>query len=78
MKIKTSKKFRIDLLDFLKSLIIAGLSGCAMIAQQLIDTDSLDKVNWKAVLMAFVGGCLSYLIKNFFTPTRTIIKDEQV
>jgi len=62
-----SKKFALSVLDFLKGLLIAALTSGAMILQQVLDSGNLDTVNWKAVLMAAIGGGLSYIVKNFFT-----------
>ena len=71
-----SKKFALSVLDFLKGLLIAALTSGAMILQQGLDAGNLDTVNWKTVLMAAVGGGLSYIIKNFFTDfTKTDTKE---
>lgn len=72
---KTSKKYRLDLLDIAKALLIAALTPVLVIVQSTLDNGSLT-FNWKAIGMAAIAGGLSYLIKNFFTPTQIIIKDE--
>lgn len=72
---KTSKKYRLDLLDLGKALLIAALTPVLVIVQSTLDSGSLT-FNWKAIGMAAIAGGLSYLLKNFFTPQQIIIKNE--
>lgn len=63
---KQSKKFSINWVDAGKGLIVAGLTSLLVFAQESIDSGSL-QFHWKPCAMAFIGGAVGYLIKNFFT-----------
>lgn len=74
-KITTSKKFRINWLDIGKALLIAVITPVLVIIQAELDSGKMP--SWKSIGMAAVGGAVAYLIKNFFTPSKTIIKNEE-
>ncbi len=62
-----AKKYRLNILDFIKGFIIASLSGAIFVIQKYADSGTLDVNNLKPVYMAFIAGGAGYLIKNFFT-----------
>lgn len=74
--ISTSKQFSLNLQDLLKGLIIAALTPALVIIQQSIAAGSL-VFDWKAIGMAAISGGLAYLIKNFFTPSQTILVEDK-
>lgn len=73
MKITTSKIFTINRLDILKALIMAILTPALVIIQSSLDAGKLN-FNWKAIGMAAVAGGGSYILKNFFSQTKVIVK----
>lgn len=74
MNITTSKIFTIDRLDILKALLIALLTPVLVIVQSSLDAGNLS-LNWKSIAMASIGGGLAYILKNFFSQSKVIIKD---
>lgn len=73
MKITTSKIFSLDWLDAAKGLLMAALAAGFMTAQELLDK-GVDIFDWHLVGKAAVSGFLGYLIKNFFSPSKVVIK----
>lgn len=70
---KTSPLFNLDWRDAGKALIVATLTPVIPIVQQSIEAGSLT-FNWKAIGVAAAGGFVAYLIKNFFTPEKVVMK----
>lgn len=83
-QIVTSKKFSLNLNDFFKGLIVAGITSSVALLEQVINswvvTESLsfNKVDLILVSKAFVGGALGYLIRNFFQSSKIEIKGEDI
>lgn len=75
-KITTSKKFRLNWLDVAKAGLMAALTPVLVLIQNSIDA-GVFTINWKSLAMAAVGGFVAYLIKNFFTPAKVVVKAEQ-
>lgn len=76
MKIITSKKFRLNLRDYAKGLLMAAGTSAGVVIQNVIDAGDFIHLKWKPILMAAIGGGLTYLIKNFLSPSKVIIKSE--
>lgn len=82
MKITTSKKFSINWQDVLKGLVIAVVTGiiatCGQVFESWLNspTFTIDRVSIVLVLKAAIGAGAAYLFKNFFSPSKTIIKNE--
>jgi len=74
-KIITSKIFSLNWYDLLKALIVAILTPILVVIQNSLAMGELT-INLKTVLIVGLSGGLGYIIKNFFTPSHTIIKDE--
>jgi uncharacterized membrane protein len=63
-----SKLFTLAAPDWLKGLIMAGISAVVTYAYQAIQSGTLFNVTFlKGMGLAAAGAILSYLIKNFFT-----------
>ena len=60
-------------IDGLKGGIVAAISAALTTIYQAISDGSFDKINWKVVGLAALGMFISYLLKNIFTPSQTII-----
>ena len=71
---KTSKQFSLDYRDILKGLLMSILTPALFIVQQSLDKGEL-VFNYKQVAVAAVAGGVAYLIKNFLTPSKTIINN---
>ncbi len=76
IKIITSKIFSLNSLDFAKAFLVAIITPVLVLLQNSLDAGEFT-FNWKPILMAAIGGGLAYLIKNFFTPSQTIIKGKE-
>lgn len=63
---KQSKQFSINWRDVSKGLIVAIGTPVLLAVERVIDAGKMD-FSWKALLMAGIGGGVTYLIKNFFT-----------
>jgi hypothetical protein len=74
MRITSSKIFTIDRLDILKALLMSLLTPALVIIQSSLDAGNLN-FNWKAIGMAAVAGGGSYILKNFFSQSKVIIKE---
>lgn len=61
-----SKKFRLNLRDITRGLVMAALTPVVFLVQQSIDAGSLD-MEPKKLGFAAVAGAVAYLIKNYFT-----------
>ncbi len=73
----TSKKFALNWLDIAKASIMAALTPVIVLIQQSIDAGNF-VFHWKALMMAAIGGFAGYLLKNFFTPSKIILKGDDV
>ena len=73
MKTIESKQFRLNLNDWLKALLVAAITPALVVIQTSLDQGHLE-LNWKAIGIAAISGGVAYLIKNFFTPTQTVVK----
>jgi hypothetical protein len=74
-KAKVQKQFSLGWLDVAKALLIAMITPVLVLIQNSIDAGQFS-FHWKPILMTAIGGGVAYLIKNFFTPTQTVIKGE--
>lgn len=71
--INTSQQFWLNARDFGKALIIAALSTPITIILTSLEAGKFD-IDWKALGIMAAGSAASYLLKNFFTPSQTVIK----
>lgn len=69
----TSKQLTLNLNDFWKGLLVAVISPVFTIVLESLNLGSLT-FDWKAIGTTALIGLLSYLSKNFFSPSQTIIK----
>lgn len=70
---KTSPLYSINWKDAIKSLVIAVGSPVLVAVERVIDAGKMD-FSWKSLAMIGIGGGVSYLLKNFFTPAQTVTK----
>ena len=74
IQVKVVEKYSIDWKDVGQGLILAIGTPVAVMLQQSIEAGNWT-FNWKVIGMAAVGGGLTYLIKNFFKRTATIVTE---
>ena len=79
--VSTSKQYSLDYKDLGKGALVAALTPVAFVLQQIADTVFTQQkpisslhLDWRSILMASLGAAAAYLIKNFFTPSQTIIQ----
>lgn len=68
----TSKQFTINVKDLLRGLLLSVMNAVLTTAYTSISAGSLT-FNWKAIGLVASGTAISYLLKNFFTPSQTVI-----
>lgn len=71
--VTTSKRFTLDWIDAGKGLILAALTPALYQLYSYLDADN-EPINWKKLGKIAVTAGVGYLIKNFFSPSKTIIK----
>jgi hypothetical protein len=71
----TSGPGAISYRDLIKGAVMAGISAVLTTIYSAIDTGGLDSVNWKSVLTVTILAVTSYLLKNFFAPTKLVIEN---
>lgn len=74
-KFTTSKKYTINWRDVAKASLMAALTPVLVLIQNSLDA-GVFVFYWKPLAMSAVGGFLAYLMKNFFTPSKTIEPNE--
>lgn len=71
-KVRISKKGSVSLKDALRGLLIASLTSALVLVQTSIDSGRL-VFHWKEIIMAAIGGGVSYVLKNWlFEPAKVI------
>lgn len=72
--VTTSKQFSLKLNDFWKGLIMAVGTPVASILLLALQAGSFD-FDWKTIGTVAAAALLTYLMKNFFTPSAVVVKD---
>ena len=62
-----SKKYQLNILDYIKGFIVSVLSVMLFAAQQMADSGTLSITNYKPIIMVSISAAAGYLIKNLFT-----------
>lgn len=74
-QITTSKQFRINWRDAGKGCIVAALTaGLTAVYTALTDVP-VHTIDWKVVGIAAATAGVGYIIKNWLTPSQTVIKN---
>jgi hypothetical protein len=68
----TSRQFRLKVPDWLKGLLIATFTTPITLLYTSVAAGSFT-INWKAEGLVASAGFLSYIMKNFLTPSQTVI-----
>lgn len=72
---QTSQFLSLDWNDLGKGLIVATLTPILLIIQESLNAGAFT-IDYKHIGMAAVAGGVGYLIKNLFTPTKEVVKNE--
>lgn len=70
---QTNKLHSLNYRDLLRGLLIAALTAVITSIYEGISQGGFDNIEWKETLAIGVTAGLSYLIKNFFTPTEIVV-----
>lgn len=70
---KTSNLFSLDWQDIAKGFAIAVVGAVLTAVQNVVSAGSFD-LKWQQIVSVAVTAGVSYLLKNFFTSSQTIIK----
>lgn len=70
---QTNKQYSLNYRDLLRGLLIAVLTAVITSVYEAISQGGFDVIEWKETLAIAVTAGLSYLIKNFFTPTEIVV-----
>lgn len=71
LTVVTSKKFTLNVSDFLKSLAVAALSAPLLVILTSISSGQFN-INWTEEWHLAASSAAAYLIKNFFTESHTV------
>lgn len=73
--VTTSKKFNLNLSDWVRGLLVAVITGPITIIIQSLNEGSLT-FNWKTIITVGLSAALSYVVKNWLlTPNEITIKN---
>jgi hypothetical protein len=71
---QTNKQYTLNYRDVLRGLLIAVLTAVTTtIYEAITQPGGFDAIEWKEVGAIGVAAGLSYLLKNFFTPTEIVV-----
>lgn len=73
----TSKQWTLSAVDFLKGLLMAVISAVLTFVATSINSGSVH-FDWKAIGVVALITAISYLAKNFGTPSAIIIKNPEL
>lgn len=69
--VRLSKKFTLDIPDFVRGAILSALTAGLTIVQQSLEAGQL-KFNWTVIGTASISAFVAYLMKNYFEPAKVI------
>lgn len=70
----TSSQFTLNIRDVLRGLLIAVLSPVFTVLLTSLNAGALT-FDWKAIGVVALSAALSYIAKNFFTPSQVVLAD---
>lgn len=73
--IVTSKQYTINWRDAGKGVLVSAITGALTAAEQALTTTPV-VISWKTIGIAGLAALGAYLLKNFFTPSQTVIKPD--
>src|SRR5687768_760475 len=70
---QTNKQYTLNYRDLLRGLLIAVITATITSVYEAISQGGFETIEWKETLAIAVTAGLSYLIKNYFTPTEIVV-----
>ncbi len=70
---QTNKQYSLNYRDALRGLLVAVLTATLTAILDALNVNGIDHLNWKAVGIIGLTAGISYLVKNFFTPTEIVV-----
>lgn len=70
--VRLSKKFTLQVPDFVRGAILSALTAGLTIVQQSLEAGQL-KFNWTVIGTASISAFVAYLMKNYFEPAKTVV-----
>ena len=71
-EVRLSKKFTLQVPDFVRGAILSALTAGLTIVQQSLEAGQL-KFNWTVIGTASISAFVAYLMKNYFEPAKVIV-----
>jgi hypothetical protein len=71
---QSSAIFNLDWRDAAKGLLVSVVSAVLTVVYESLEQGEM-KFDWKHIGIVAATTAASYLLKNFFTPTKTIVKE---
>jgi len=72
-EVVTSKQFTVNWRDILKGLLMAVIGAALSPVLESLEVGNW-VIDWKHVAAGAITAGVAYLMKNFFTPSKTVIK----
>ncbi len=73
ISVVTSKQFTVNIRDLLRGGLLAVISAVLTTIQTSLAANTF-VMNWKAIGIVATTTLISYLLKNFFEPAKTIVE----
>ncbi len=70
--VTTSKQYTLNWRDAGKGILVSAVTGALTVAEQALTTTPV-VISWKAIALAGLAALIAYLLKNFLTPSATVI-----
>lgn len=71
----TNQQYQLNWNDLTRGLLLAVISAVLTAVLEGLNEGGFEAINWKAILLVGATTAVSYLVKNFFTPTEIVVKD---
>lgn len=72
---QTNKQYTLNYRDLLRGLLIAVITAVLTSALDALNVGGIDNLNWKSIGVIGLTAGISYLVKNYFTPTEIVVVD---
>lgn len=70
----TNKQYTLNWNDLTRGLLLAVISTVLTALLDALQKSGFDNIDWKAILLVGATTAVSYLVKNFFTPSEIVVQ----
>lgn len=70
---QTNQQYTLNYRDALRGLLVAIITAVLTAALDALNVGGIDSMNWKTIGVVGLTAGISYLVKNFFTPTEIVV-----